>query len=358
MGFQGLVKEPLNHMTNINLTGVWLTCQGNRFRIKFVCISAALIVLGTIATISHAVGQSDRSGPDPVELLREMTNSIEKLSYEGTFVYLADGQVETMKIMHTNDGGATNEYLTSLNGEAREVFRDDSLVTCIWPTSKMTISLKSKKQNLSSNFDFTLQSNDNYQFITSPDDRVAGRDTYVINVKSKDNYRYSYKFWIDIDTKMLLRSISLDGNNRPLEQVMFTDIRFSNDIIIEDANTKIAHLNYTNQAYREATDLSKTEPSQVRFESLPAGYTRVNESIQPKTADNGPIHHISLSDGMASVSVFVEIEYTPTELDSVGLSTLGGIAAYSRKLGAAYATVIGEVPIETVRKIAQAVKLD
>lgn len=358
MGFQGLAIEPLNHMTKIDQTGQWLLFRGNRFRLKLVFFAAVLIVLGTMATVSNVVGQSDRSGPDPVELLREMTNSIEKLSYEGTFVYLADGQVETMKIMHTNDGGATNEYLTSLNGEAREVFRDDSLVTCIWPTSKMTISLKSKKHNLSSNFDFTLQGNDNYQFITSPDDRVAGRDTYVINVKSKDNYRYSYKFWIDIDTKMLLRSISLDGNNRPMEQVMFTDIRFSDDIIIEDVNAKIAHLNYTNQPYQEATDLSTTEPSPIRFESLPDGYTRVNESIQPRTADNGSIHHISLSDGMASVSVFVEIEYTPTELNSIGLSTLGGIAAYSLKLGSAYATVIGEVPVETVRKIAQAVKLD
>lgn len=84
----------------------------------------------------------------------------------------------------------------------------------------------------------------------------------------------------------------------------------------------------------------------------------MNESIQPRTADNGSIHHISLSDGMASVSVFVEIEYTPTELNSIGLSTLGGIAPYSLKLGSAYATVIGEVPVETVRKIAQAVKLD
>ena len=327
---------------------------------QFAHFSAALIALITIAIFSQVLAQSNRSGasPDPAELIREMTSSIEKLSYEGTFVYLADGQVETLRIKHVNVNGKTNEYLTSLNGEAREVFRDGSIVTCIWPTSQMTINLKSKKQNLENNFYSTLQGSDNYQFITSPDDRVAGRDTYVINVKSKDNYRYSYKFWIDRDTKMLLRSISLDDNDRPVEQVMFTDIRFSDDIVIEDVNTKVAHLNYANQDYQDATDLSKTDRSPVRFEGLPVGYTKVDESIQPKTADNGPVHHISLSDGVASVSVFVELDYTSTELVSVGLSTLGGIAAYSRKLGAAYATVIGEVPIETVRKIAQAVKLD
>ena len=337
-------------MTKINRAGQWL--------LQSAYFSAALIVLSTIATISHAVGPSGRSSPDPVELLREMTSSIEKLSYEGTFVYLADGQVETMRIMHTNDGGTTNEYLTSLNGEAREVFRDNSLVTCIWPTSQMAISLKSKKQNLSSNFDFTLQGKDNYQFFASPDDRVAGRDTYVINVKSKDNYRYSYKFWIDIDTKMLLRSISLDGNHRPMEQVMFTDIRFSDDITIADVNAKLAHLNYTKKVYQEATDVSTAEPSPIRFEGLPVGYTKVSEKIRSKTADNGSVRHIYLSDGMAWVSVYVEFEYTPSESDSVGLFTLGGIAAYSRELGSAYATVIGDVPVATVRKIAQAVKLD
>ena len=336
-------------MTKINQTGQWL--------LQFAYFSAALIALGTIATISHAVGQSDRSSSDSIELFREMTSSIEKLNYEGTFVYLADGQVETMRIMHTNDGVTTNEYLTSLNGEAREVFRDNSLVTCIWPTSQMAISLKSKKQNLSSNFDFTLQDKDNYQFIASADDRVAGRNTHVINVKSKDHYRYSYKFWIDTDTKMLLRSISLDGNNRPMEQVMFTDIRFSDDITIEDVDVKMARLNYTKTVYREAADVPTAEPSPIRFEGLPVGFNKVAENLRPKSADAGPVSHIYLSDGMAWVSVYVEFEYAAPELDSIGLFTLGGISAYSRKLGSANVTVIGEVPVETVRGIAQAIKI-
>ena len=338
-------------MMKTNQSGMWL--------LQFAYFSVALIALIKIATFSQVLAKSDRfgGGPDAVELIRDMTSSVENSSYEGTFVYLADGQVETMRIKHVNANGNINEHLVSLNGEAREIFRDSSIVTSIWPTSQMTIYFKSKKQNLESKFYSTLRGNKNYQFIIFPDDRVAGRDAHVISVKSKDKFRYSYKFWIDRDTKMLLRSISFDDNNRSIEQVMFTDIRFSDNIVIEDVNTKVAHLNYANQAYKEATDLSKTD-CPVRFEGLPVGYIKVGEKFQPKTVENGAVHHISLSDGVASVSVFVEMNYIPTELDSIGLSTLGGVAAYSGKLGAAYATVIGEVPIETVREIAQAVKLD
>jgi len=345
-------------MRHIEHSYKWPSRQAIKLRHKIVCFLAVGIFLGTIAGASLVIAQLNSSSPDPVELLRGMTDSIGSLTYEGTFVYAANGQVETMKIMHSNDGGSINEYLTSLNGEAREVFRDDSLVTCIWPDSQSTITMESKKRTITKRYDFAFGSNDNYQFIASPDDRVAGRDAYVIDVKSNDDYRYSYKFWIDKRTKMLLRSISLDSSNAPVEQVMFTTIQFPDAIMIDDVNAKIARLDYENVTYNDATDLSETTLSPIRFESLPDGYTRVAEMLHPKTADYDPVRHIYLSDGMASISVYVQFEYTPIESNIIGLSMLGGVAAYTRKLGSAYATVMGKVPSETVRTIAQAVSID
>jgi len=137
--------------------------------------------------------------------------------------------------------------------------------------------------------------------------------------------------------------------------MMFTKIRFSSDITISDVTRKLESLDYASKEYNNAVPLSKRSASAIQFKSLPEGYTKVSEMFHPTSAKNDSFHHIFLSDGMTSVSVYVQFENAS---DSVGLSRLGGINAYTRDLGSAFATVIGEVPIDTVRTIAKAVQID
>jgi sigma-E factor negative regulatory protein RseB len=63
-----------------------------------------------------------------------------------------------------------------------------------------------------------------------------------------------------------------------------------------------------------------------------------------------------LSDGLATVSVYVE-KSTTVEQALDGESKMGSINAYGRQLSDYQITVMGEVPGDTVKQIAEAVSI-
>jgi len=77
---------------------------------------------------------------DPaMDWIQKMSSAMRNLSYRGNFVYLHDGQLESMKITHVKESNGERERLISLNGEEREVIRDNNNLTCIWPSSKQVV---------------------------------------------------------------------------------------------------------------------------------------------------------------------------------------------------------------------------
>jgi sigma-E factor negative regulatory protein RseB len=69
-----------------------------------------------------------------------------------------------------------------------------------------------------------------------------------------------------------------------------------------------------------------------------------------------PTEHLVYSDGMASVSVFIDradVELVAPE----GPSRIGAAHAYTTRVGDHVVTAMGEVPLTTVRMIAESVEL-
>jgi sigma-E factor negative regulatory protein RseB len=67
-----------------------------------------------------------------------------------------------------------------------------------------------------------------------------------------------------------------------------------------------------------------------------------------------PVNHLVYSDGLAMVSVFVEALVDGEEVLQ-GYSSRGAVNAFSRVAGDHQITVVGEVPLTTVRRIAASV---
>ena len=89
-----------------------------------------LVPLLLVAT-GHAFAQDSAR-----QWLDEMSSALQTLDYDGTFVYLHDGRLDAMRIIHQVSDGGQRERLVSLTGSAREVLRDDKAVTCIKPDNK------------------------------------------------------------------------------------------------------------------------------------------------------------------------------------------------------------------------------
>lgn len=319
-------------------------------------------------------GEAADTSREAAELVRKMSGALRTLTYEGTFVHLAGGSLSSMSIVHTNAGDGERERLSSLDGEAREIVRDRSLVTCIWPDSRSVVVSDSKPRTPLPAIDASLTDNASYALSVSGTDRVAGVETRVVDVMPHDALRYGYRFWIDVDTYMLLRSMLLDEMAQPVEQLLFTRIAYPDSIdpqrfAIGSGGLQKSWIDEElGKLPRASDDHPSVEPKagtvgadgidRVEFESLPDGYREVSETHRPLAIEAGPVSHVMLSDGMASVSVYVE--HVPVERQdhsAAGASRMGAINAYGVALDEAFVTAVGEVPAETVRRIALAVRV-
>lgn len=310
------------------------------------------------------ISGSEQLELDPANLVREMSMALKMLNYEGRFVHVQGRNITAMHIIHSSDAKGELERLISLDGEAREVIRNNSLVTCIWPGTQSVVVSKSKPRDLLPKLDANLTTGNRYKFTFGRPDRVAGIPTHVVNVIPMDKHRYGYRFWIDQTSKMLLRSLLLEGPDNIVEQILFTNIEYPDSISYKRF-----------EVYSNATQLSWLEPKRaiaksslpktlsgqvdrVGFVDLPMGYEEVSETYSPMPSNSTPVSHVMLTDGMASVSVYIEYLPKPEHnLSAVGLSSMGAMNAYGMSLDDALITAVGEVPAETVRAIAMAVKI-
>jgi len=301
---------------------------------------------------------------DPANLVREMSMALKMLNYEGRFVHVQGGNITSMQIIHSSDAEGELERLSSLNGEAREVIRNNALVTCIWPGTQSVVVSKSKPRDLLPKFDANLTTDNRYTFALGKPDRVAGIPTYVVNVIPKDKHRYGYRFWIDQTSKMLLRSMLLEGSGEIVEQVLFTEIEYPDSISDArfDVYSNATQLSWLEDKSRSAKSglpkILSDQIDRVGFTELPMGYEEVSETYSPMPSGSTPVSHVMVTDGMASVSVYVEyLEQAEHNLSAVGLSSMGAMNAYGLSLNDALITAVGEVPAETVRAIAMAVQI-
>jgi sigma-E factor negative regulatory protein RseB len=92
---------------------------------------------------------------------------------------------------------------------------------------------------------------------------------------------------------------------------------------------------------------------------LPQGFREIFFALTP-LHDNSkqPVEHLLLSDGFTSVSVYMENKNTNTE-DIVpdGLQSIGATNSFSRTIHNSQITVMGEVPEQTVKLIAEGIEL-
>lgn len=329
-------------------------------------------VVGLLCSgVARAAADADVSGVsattdqtvDPAELVRSMSAAMRTLNYEGNFVHVQGNHITSMNILHSSDIKGELERLRALDGEAREVYRNNTLVTCIWPASQSVVVSKSKPRELLPKVDADLASNTRYRFSMGKPDRVAGLPTHVVNVDPADAFRYGYRFWIDKQTHMLLRSMLLDGQ-RAVEQVMFTFIEYpvSIDLARFEVISDSEQLSWLEpQKLRATSGLPEALADQVdrvTFADLPNGYREVSETYSSMPVNDGPVSHVMLSDGMASVSVYVE--YVPADSQSQGsegLSSMGAMNAFGLSADGAFITAVGEVPADTVQAIANAVRI-
>ncbi len=167
--------------------------------------------------------RATEQGTDPQEQLARMESALRTLDYEGTLVRLADNRLETLHLVHRILGGRVHERLVSLSGPVRAVTRGGGELTCVMPDGHpMSVKSRAGGHLLRPHAVDVSALAPHYRVEADGMGRVAGRDTHVIRLEPRDDLRYGFRFHIDRDTGLPLKSDLLDGDGEPLEQLMFT----------------------------------------------------------------------------------------------------------------------------------------
>lgn len=311
------------------------------------------LILACLLALTAAPATAD---DDAQSLLREMHDATRHLNYDGVFVYQRGTQLDTMRLVHEYDGNDERERLISLSGPAREVIRDGQQVTCLFADDHAAMVEKSQPRDLVGiGFSAPVETlRRNYRFSLNGDDRVAGRAATVVGIAPVRDDRYAYRLWIDQASGLLLKSVILGRGERVLEQVQFTSIELFDTPQPERLHPELGGSGFTWRLDAGDDDAAAGADTGWHVAWLPDGFVLKENNVQNMATSRMPVGHLVYSDGLAMVSVFIE-ELVKGEAPLQGYSARGAVNAFSRIADDYQITVVGEVPLPTVRQIAASV---
>jgi sigma-E factor negative regulatory protein RseB len=298
-----------------------------------------------------ALAAADVSAQEARAWLDKMNRAVEELNYQGTFVHVLEGNAETLRIVHRREGGRTSERIESLDGVGREIIRHDNQVQCILPDRRVVLLEEPKDLSplVSALPSYSDEIEPHYALNLHSIARVANRTAQILEIKPRDAFRYGYMLWLDQETAMPLKSQLIDDQGAIVEQILFTSIDLKAQIPAQAIAATIDTTGFTTLRPPESAQVAANTP--WRAGKVPGGF-KLSVATQSQIAGSEyPVEHLVYSDGLASVSVFIEDPHTKSEV-SEGFSKMGSTNAFSLTLRGRKVTAVGEVPRQTVRTIA------
>lgn len=306
-----------------------------------LALAGALLMAALPALAQDAAGWMARMG-----------EALAGLDYHGDLVYSHAGQIETLRVFHAAgpDGGRERLVTLSGGGEPREVIRAGGQVTSVGTGPRPAIYADSAATARPLG---ALQAIDaqalhaHYLLALGPTERVAGLETQRVQVLPRDAYRYGYQLWLERETGLPLKTVRVGIDGRPVELLMFTRISLRERP--SEADLAGPGVGEASQTPLELPRSGAAVPANWRVIEPPAGFTL---ALQP--AHGGASEHLVYSDGLASVSVYVE-PLTATVPAFSGPASRGSVNLYGRVIAGHQITVLGDVPAATVERFAQGV---
>jgi len=339
-------------------------------------LAAALWVVLWAGAAAQAVA-SDAARSDPTrsdstrsdsisaeEWLTRMNDALTTRNYEGTFFHVRPQGVETLRIVHRVKDGETKERLVSLDGSGREFIHDRGELICYLPDQRKVL-VERGRQNGSllgavPRFDSSISGS--YEIKGGERERLMGRDARLVIVHPRDEYRYGYRLWIDERTAMPLKTQLCDSVGNVVEQVVFSSLTMRSEIPDSAFKPDVQAEGF--RWVRQEVDSPELAKMPVLWHALrlPPGFRMASRIHQALPGAASPVAHLVFTDGVASVSVFVEAA-SATNRDGVqssltGARRVGASAAFSTTVNGHQVTAVGEVPLQTVQFIASQVKFE
>jgi sigma-E factor negative regulatory protein RseB len=315
-----------------------------------------LVALGFCFTLVQPQAMAQTPG-DALSWLGRMAAAGQRLNYSGTFIYQSGKSIETSRVVHMMDAAGEHERLEVLDGSPREVVRSNSEVRCILPDQRTVIidragGRRAFPARLPSSFGGIAE---NYRIRKGEVGRIAGMEAQQIILEPKDEYRFGYQLWAEIQSGLLLKSRTLDDRGEIIEQFAFSDVKIGGDIAMEAVRPRLARDGDWKVVHANGVEIRREE-SGWGVQAPIAGFSLMSIVRRPLGRDHGDALHLVYSDGLAAISVFIEPANQANGRLAAGQLSSGAINIYKRMVGPHLVTALGEAPLRTVQRLADAME--
>jgi len=310
-------------------------------------VSAALLLSAMVAV---APARAD----DALALLQKIAQGSRQLTYSGTFVYRSGQRVDTSRIVHSQRDGMEVERIEALDGSPREVLRAGNEVKCFFPDEKLLIiENRPGQRGFPALLPAGLGSLPEYYTIRKGDtSRVAGIPSRAVRLEPRDAMRYGHEFWMDDASGLLLKANLVGERGETLESFAFTQVSIGGTLERGALDPRF-HGDRVKVQQVRTTELKGEDTGWVFRNSLP-GFRKLHAVKRQSALDKPESLHLVFSDGLASISVFIEPGGSSGEADT--LAAMGPVNVYRRQLGDHRVVVIGEVPVLAVKRLGDGIE--
>ena len=293
---------------------------------------------------------------DPQAWLSRAVQASRQATFEGVYVHSNGDRTSTVRISHINNAGEEHERVEPLDGATLDLVRRNDETYCRFPDAK-TVRLDPRVTNrffpaiLSAPAETIAAS---YEVKLGKTERVLGFECQWIRLEPRDGMRYPQRLCSELSTGLLLRAKVMSLQNQVIEQYTFTDLRIGTQVAQRGTELKSLFKARSRQWVSDGQPRDETSTAETGWlvSKPPAGFQKVAEMKRTFPGRPQPVSQIVLTDGAASLSVFVE----PAAGRAVESASEDGTTSFfARPMGELLVTVLGEVPLTTAQHVARSV---
>ncbi len=275
--------------------------------------------------------------------LAKMSRSYREVAYQGVVTFQRGDDLQVMQIARSMEDGRSRELLTRLTGQGASVVRMDHPLNCTHPGQHLLLL-----GGLEQAPDCALAKY--YRFQVGDGDRIAGRQGVRVQIQPRDVYRYGYILELDRETGLLLRISTLGRGDQVLERFQFADLHLGEP---RAQQREVQTVHPARHPHPDVPDSGPALSAPWQVSWLPGGFTPTDSAAASSVRR-------TYTDGLAVFSIFLEQlsrELQPGE----GVAREGSTTSYTRGMRlsgqAVLVTVVGEVPVNTARMVADSVRM-
>ena len=319
-------------------------------------LRSALLLFACVASLAFSAKAAESSISDPLDRLYHSQSVVQKLEYSGTFVYQQGSQVRTSRITRLRTTKSVIEKLEVLDGQSQEYVRNGEEIIHYFPAERRIVVEHRGSERSFPDISFT-NPREILRYYTARQlgmDRVAGRDVLGFALEPRDGLRYGYRFWSDRASGLLLRAQTLSEKGEIIEQIAFTQLSIGK---VRPSQVKTSHANTRGWRIENSSAADK-EPSGWNAGWLPGGFkpVRTVKRVLGRPENAGEpreVVQLVFSDGLAGISVFIEA-WSPRH-ESLPVQQ-GSLNMLGKRHGKFWLTIVGEVPLATIRQVAESLE--